>query len=180
MYIALIRPHFDYCAQLWAPREGPLLDKLEKVLAYYSKLAPEIRHLDYEDRLKALKISSIQRRYDRYRVLYTRKSLMGIVPDLGFQVNHDVSHRNGLKIKIPSKIGMSLLRQNSFTVRGPEVFNSLPKDLREIDSSMEVYKNKLDAFLSLLNDSPRISHGSKHHSNNLDIVISEWNWSLKC
>ena len=31
MYCTLMRPHMDYCSQLWGPKEGPALDKLERV-----------------------------------------------------------------------------------------------------------------------------------------------------
>ena len=99
---------------------------------------------------------------------------------MGFSVRHDTTHRNGLIIEIPSKKGLSNLKLNSFCIRGPEVFNSLPKDLRELDTSMDTYKSKQDTFLSMIEDSPRISHGSKSHSNNLDVKISQWKWSLRC
>ena len=52
MFNSLIRPYLDYCAQLWAPMEGPSLDKLENVLKKYTKLIPELKHLKYSDGLK--------------------------------------------------------------------------------------------------------------------------------
>ena len=58
--ISLILPHMDYCAQLWAPSKGPSLDKLEKKLYDYTKYVPEIRNMSYEDRLKAMKLQSVQ------------------------------------------------------------------------------------------------------------------------
>ena len=69
---------------------------------------------------------SIQRRLDRYRVLYTRKYLMGCVPNMGIEVANDENHRNGLKLVIGDKKNMSRLRLNLFIVRGPKIFNSLP------------------------------------------------------
>ena len=59
MFNSLIRPHLDYCAQLWAPMEGPSLDKLENVLKNYTKLILELKHLKYSDRLKILKNSVV-------------------------------------------------------------------------------------------------------------------------
>ena len=56
MYISTIRPHIDYCSQLWGPGEGPQLDKLEKLQAYYTRLIPAIRDMPYIERLKKLKI----------------------------------------------------------------------------------------------------------------------------
>ena len=66
MWNAIIRPHLDYCAQLWAPPEGPLLDNLEKLQYNFTGLIPELRNLEYCDRLKKLGMYSVQRRLDRY------------------------------------------------------------------------------------------------------------------
>ena len=59
--ISQIRPLIDYCAQVWAPMEGPDLDRVERLLSDFTKLCPSIRHLPYTDRLKAMKLSSTQR-----------------------------------------------------------------------------------------------------------------------
>ena len=37
MYNTLVQPHLDYCVQLWAPPEGPQMDKIEDVLRNYTK-----------------------------------------------------------------------------------------------------------------------------------------------
>ena len=101
MYISTIRPHIDYCSQLWGPGEGPLLDKLEKLQAYYTRLIPAIRDLPYIERLKKLKIQSIQRRFDRYRVTYVRKILKGLVPNPGIIQRTDEKNRLGITLEIP-------------------------------------------------------------------------------
>ena len=48
--------------------------------------------------------------------------------------------RDGLKIIVPDKRGMCSLRCDSLLVRGPELWNSLPLGLREVDQSKETYK----------------------------------------
>ena len=65
-------------------------------------------------------------------------------------------------------------------VRGPELFNCIPSYLRDTEVSMDTFKTKLDEFLSLIPDSPRIDAGSKLHSNELDFAIKKWTWSLGC
>ena len=76
-------PVIDYCSQLWAPKEGPKMDKLERLQYFYTGLIPELRNLTYEERLKKLKMSSLQRRYDRYRIFYIWKIGHGLVPNCG-------------------------------------------------------------------------------------------------
>ena len=79
-----------------------------------------------------------------------------------------------LLLAVPPTKNQSKLRSNSFQVRGPEVFNSLPKDLRETKNSMETYKLKLDMYLNLIPDKPRIGKGSLMYSNNLDSAKNEF------
>ena len=47
---------------------------------------------------------------------------------MGLIEEHDRDHRLGLKVQVPRT--KTKLRSESFAVRGPEVFNSLPKELR--------------------------------------------------
>ena len=47
LYNSQVRPLIDYCAQVWAPCEGPDLDKVEKLLFNFTKLCPSIHHLPY-------------------------------------------------------------------------------------------------------------------------------------
>ena len=49
MWVSLIRPHIDYCSQLWSPGEGPLLDSIERLQYDYTKLSPETRNLTYTE-----------------------------------------------------------------------------------------------------------------------------------
>ena len=70
MWVTIIRPLIDYGSQVWSPIEGVLLDKIEKLQYDYTRLIPEIRNLNYEERLKKLGISSLQRRFERYKIFY--------------------------------------------------------------------------------------------------------------
>ena len=47
IYISVIRPHIDYCSQVWAQCEGPSLDKIEKLQSFFTRLVPSIRDLSY-------------------------------------------------------------------------------------------------------------------------------------
>lgn len=46
----------DYCTQLLTPQEGPYLDKIEKIIYNFKTLIPEIKNLDYPERLARLRI----------------------------------------------------------------------------------------------------------------------------
>ena len=139
-------------------------------------IIPSLRGINYTDQLKKMNIQSIERRFDRYRILYTRKALLGLVPTLGLSLSHDAGHRLGRMVQISKS--NSKLKSDSFIIKGPETFNSLPKDIRNLDCSMETFKAKLDNFLQLIPDVPRIAVGHSYQSNSLKDQINNWKWRL--
>ena len=72
------------------------MDRIEKLQGDYTKLIPEIRNLTYEDRLKAFKVTSIQRRFERYKILYIYKILNGTVPNCGLWTICEKIARGGI------------------------------------------------------------------------------------
>ena len=46
------------------------------------------------------------------------------------------------------------LRENSFSVHGPKMFNELDQELRNFNGSLPTFKFKLDKFLSTIEDRP--------------------------
>ena len=77
-----------------------------------------------------MKLTLLQRRFDRYWCIYVQKCVLGLVPNIGISVYHTEDHGNGLLVSVTSKKGMSFLKEHSFNVRAPKVFNSLPAELR--------------------------------------------------
>ena len=44
--------------------------------------------------------------------------------------------------------------EQSIAVRGPKLYNSLPRDLQVIELTVEAFKQKLDIFLQKIEDKP--------------------------
>ena len=96
--------------------------------------------------------------------MYVWKVLHGVVHNPGLELRKDepMQHRHGLKFTVPRVT--SKLRENSFLVRGPKLFNSLPKDLREFQfdstvrqqQAIDNFKRALDEYLSLMPDEPSV------------------------
>ena len=79
------------------------------------------------------------------------------------------------------------IRDNSFTVCGPRLFNSLPLHIRNLtDCSVDTFKHHLDAFLTCIPDEPlcdelkprsinqvtgKFSNSIIDHKNNPTLVI---------
>ena len=115
---------------------------------------------NYWERLEKLNILSISRRFERYKIIYTRKILNGDVPNCGLVWEN--CERRGVKFKInyaPNKASDSVktIRMNSFQVQGPSMFNILPKILRDSDAPAEGWKAELDKYLEQFPDKPIVT-----------------------
>ena len=99
---------------------------------------------------------SQERRLERYRVIYTWKSIEGLIPNCGF-VSH-ISDRRGRYIDIKplskhSSAKVKSIREGSFMINGPRLFNSLPLHIRNLTNcSVDTFKSHLDQYLNTLPD----------------------------
>ena len=59
LYKTNVRPHLEYCVQLWSPYYVRDIDNLERVQRHATKLVNEFTKLPYENRLKKLGIYSL-------------------------------------------------------------------------------------------------------------------------
>ena len=67
--------------------------------------------------------------------------------------------RSGKLCQIPplirgSRARLQTLRESSFAVKGPKLYNCIDKELRNYEGSLEGFKRKLDLFLSEIPDEP--------------------------
>ena len=69
---SLIRPILDYCSPLWSPGPSSFreIDILEKTQRNFTRYINGMENLDYGQRWEALKLYSIQRRHERYKIIY--------------------------------------------------------------------------------------------------------------
>ena len=118
----------------------------------FLKRIPAHREMNYWEQLKSRKTKSFQRRLERYRIIYTWKIFDGIAPSCGIETKPE-GERLGRKCQVPpikkqSKKLIQTLREPTFQVNGPQLFNSLPASVRNMTNcGVDEFKIKLDNFL---------------------------------
>ena len=129
--------------------------------------------LNYWERLKDLNLFSLERRRERYMIIYVWKIIEGIVLNVeGSNKIESFTHiRRGRLIKIPSlnnraRVAVRTMKESSLLVRGPKLFNCLPREIREIGSCLERFKANLDIFLHNVPDRPTLPNYYQSRDSN--------------
>ena len=105
--------------------------------------------MNYWEKLKQLKISSQERRRDRYMILFLWKISQGLVK--GYSVEFTSEHGRRGRVALPHNVVQSSpamvrrARESSLGVKGAKMFNLLPPIVRNINSvNVEEFKTALD------------------------------------
>jgi len=56
-----VRPHLEYCVQLWSPKHNKEMDVLERVQRSATKMIRGLEYLSYKDRLESWGCSAWRR-----------------------------------------------------------------------------------------------------------------------
>jgi len=134
LWKSLIIPHLDYCSQLWNPQEKGLIQEIEAVQRSFTRQIIDVKSLSYWERLKDLGMYSLQRRRERYIIIYTWSILEGLVPNITIDYETEVkgifsyfNERQGRKCFILLIRRSPFQRQVYASIRtqGPKFFNCL-------------------------------------------------------
>ena len=70
---SLVIPLQEYCCQLWNPWKAKDIQAIEAIQQMFTHKITEVQHFNYWERLHELKLYSLQRRRERYIIIYVWK-----------------------------------------------------------------------------------------------------------
>ena len=144
-YIAIVRPHLEYCVQAWAPYCQKDIDCLERVQRLATRMIAGQKHKSYEQRLRDLDLFSLQRRRTRGDLIETFKIVKGLsglkVEDL-FEFA-PVRGTRGHSLKLQRHHSRLNVRAHFFANRVIPRWNDLPEDVVSC-TNVIAFKHALD------------------------------------
>ena len=174
LYKSLIRSRLEFSCPLWNPTKHSDISKLESVQRSFTAKINSVYNQNYWERLKILGLMSLQRRRERYIIIYMWKILNGIVPN-DLNINFHYNNRLGIKADIPSlnpsaTAAAKTLFDSSFHVKGCILWNLLPITINT-ETSLPVFKRNLDHLIRYLPDQPPVTGYPTTKSNSLVVHL---------
>ena len=178
LWKSLVLSRLEYCSQLWCPLKKGEIQDLEQVQRSFLRKISGINQLSYWEQLKHLRMYSLERRRERYRMIYIWKVIEGHVPQVGnnriVSRNHDRRGRECIPPNVSNKSDKKVqnLIYGSLPVHGQRLFNSLPREVRNVtDCKVDVFKRKLDHFLINVPDEPLVRGYEKYRRTESNSLI---------
>ena len=179
LFKSLVLSRLDYGSQLWSPTKVHQIIVIEKIQKAFTKHIKGFSSFSYQERLSNLKMYSLQRRRERYIIIYVWKILENLVPNLVKPLQFYVSDRRGRLCSVSHvRLGHTgTLAYSSFRWKGIRLFNSLPMHIRNITACPPlVFKKQLDLHLSPILDCPC----TPNFNNSLDNKYQMINCTMWC
>ena len=123
-----------------------------------------MKDLSHPEKLCALKLYSLQRRRDRYILIYMWKIVEKVVPNLNTPITWKLSERRGrlcdVLSVVPGAVGTKCY--HSFKWHAIRLFNSLPQHLRNLTNCTLSY---LESTSVIILHITRPAQDAYHHRN---------------
>jgi len=175
IYSTLVRPHLEYCIQLWNTQNKKDMDVLERVQRRATKAIRGLEHLFCEERLKELGLFSLEKRRLRGNLIavfqYLKEAYRKDGGNIFRRACCDRTRSNAFKLrqgrfrlnirkilftmnvvkhwKLRKSIFRRHIRKDFFTMRVVKHWNQLSKEVVEA-LSLETFEARLEDALSNL------------------------------
>ena len=143
-----VRPILEYCQQVWSPHYSKDIELLEQVQRRETKLIPELKEMEYEERLKALNLFSLSQRRMGGDMIFLFKILNNLVnidhTDM-FKMFTDKRTR-GHSLKLSNNRCNGDIRQYYYCNRVIVPWNNLPSHVIHSENVSQ-FKRNYDKFI---------------------------------
>ena len=167
MFNSYVRSKVEYCSVIWNPWKKEDIDRLERIQKNFTSKIKGMENLDYHERLRKLGMYSLERRRERYLIINAWQQVEGIKENvLKLEVSNynletgSIGRRRCIKSPaIPTTINSRnrTMIHNSTARQMERLFNALPYKLQTVTNvKTETFKRKLDGWLKMIPDTPRI------------------------
>ena len=136
LYKTLVRPHLEYCSQVWSPALQKDKDILEKVQRRATKMIQGLGKLHYTDRLRECGLTTLERRRCRGDLIQTYKLITRkeITPYTRFFQLENRKGLRGHRYKL-SKKAEGPIKQRFFSSRVVNTWNELSDETVSVEST---------------------------------------------
>ena len=145
IYKTFIRPHLEYCVQLWSPLPAhgnwALIMAIENVQGQFTRAIDGVGLLTYENRLKKLGLTALLERRARGDLIETFRIISGIA-DYGSSLLK-LSHSGRNLVSRPGD--QNSFKYPFFSRRVIKYWNKLPSEIKNSEN-VNQFKNRLDKF----------------------------------
>ena len=170
LFKSMVRSKLEYCCPVWDPSKIGDIQAIENIQRQFTRKILGCKDLDYWDRLKKLRLMSLQRRRERYSIIQTWKILQKCAPNSTGIIFYD-SDRLGVRARVPTlnhkaQRSVATIYDNSFGVRAPRLWNMLPKGVNTV-TTLDSFKVALGKFLDRFPDKPPVLGYTTPNNNSL-------------
>ena len=138
---SLVQSKLDYTSQLWSPSDQAATNSIESVARHFTAQIADMKGLDYWERLQSLHLYSQERRRERYRIIFLWKVAQNLVQ--GYKATFINSPRRGRLMKVSplcntAPASVKRAKESSLQVKGAQLFNIIPRALRDITVGSQI------------------------------------------
>ena len=151
LYKSMVRPHLEYANQVWCPRLSKHIEMIENVQRRATKLVPGLKDLEYEDRLKKLKLPTLAYRRLRGDLIEVYKIMTGKYDSEvceGLIVRREDERSTGHPHKIFKERPNRDIRKYGFPHRVVDVWNRMRMGGVVKAETVKDFEFRLDSLLS--------------------------------
>ena len=143
-----MRPHLEYGQAIWSPIRKKDIISIENVLRRASKQVPQLKDLEYPERLKKLNLPTMTYRRHRGDMIELYKIMNEHYdPEVAPHPSRREGITRGHSLKIFKERSRTRLRQNHLLIRAVDAWNHLPENVVTA-ASLDSFKNRLDKLWS--------------------------------